>query len=644
VAKREKPPAPKKPRELEQEVRDLLAQRLSDVELRAKLEAVASEQAFNALTYLWGPALYRRNRVLFRPFILNHFASLLRTGWNWKAVRWKDHAASLDAWLDEVDRRDDAELFQRLYTWKHPQRRSGWAGLDPDKWREDLLARYMAVTEPYQRAQVLHKFDIRDAELDEETALALYEADPAAARPFILKHTPGGRWGDERKLPAKLCEAALRYGDEELYFPLYRQMVPQKMWEQDVVAVAAEVRDPRRLVEELEKRHPVQTWQMDLSGGFYALAKARGRDVVPYLMKHLVSLWMFSGGGKKKNKLLELAHREGWWDLWGVLVRREDNNTYNEAVLALVEDDNEPEEVLFRRLVLLSGASSQWNWGRFAWEHVQALKDKTAVALYERFPELAHGPFRKHLVVASWSGDLPKFTAAVLKKDDHALIDHLASQVVPLAHPYQLKHLEKLTGRLLTYYEELRAEPAAFARRVASVLGQVPAYSLGRRSRQLLENNALARLFLVDSAPALLEDGRAVRDLLEASEIHVQLLALRVLRQDDDLARQLAAENLDLLQATLLLAMHRKSRVVALEALANAATEANARQILARARQALDLPETGYPREHLLSLVAELYRRWPELRGPREQPVVYRARTKQRPWAAARPSAGGETP
>jgi hypothetical protein len=636
VAKRQPPPAPKKPKDFEDEVRALLAEPLADADLRAKLEALAQERTFNGLTYLWGPELYRRNRVLFRPFILNHFAQAF-IGWDWQPVPWKRHAEALEPWLEEVDRRDDTELFQRLYAWKHPQ--SKWGGLDLKRWRQDLLARYAAATERYQRTQVLNKFDIRGAALDQGAAVTLYEADPAAARPFILKHPPGGRWGQDRELPAKLCEAARRLGDDELYFALYRLKVPQKTWERDVAALAGEVKDPRRLVEELEKRHPAAMWGMDLSDGFYALAKARGRDVIPYLMKHLDNVWAYYGhyGGKKQNNLLDLARTQGWWNLWGVLVRKQDNDQYNTEVLALIEDRKQPEEVLFRRLLLLSGASSEWNWGRFAWQHVQQLKDRTAVALYARFPELVHGPFRQHLRIGWWGRDeLPKFTAAVLAKDDHALIDYLASQAVRIGcHFYEANRAEKLTGRLLKYYEKLRAEPATFARRVASVLGQIPAYSIGRTYKHLVKNNALARLLFEDSAPALLEDARAVRDLLEAPEIQAQLLALRVLRQDNNRARDMAADNLDLLQATLLRAMYRKSRVVAIEVLANAATtEANARRIVERARQAMDLPEKGYPKEHLLSLIADLYQRWPALRGPREQPVVYRART--RPTLASR--------
>ncbi len=411
-------------------------------------------------------------------------------------------------------------------------------------------------------------------------------------------------------------------------------MVPQKTWEKDIESLAKTVKEPGCFLEELEKRHPVQNWDVDLGNGFYALAKARGREVAPYLMKHLDSLWTYGFyGHNKQNKLLEHARGQGWWDIWSILVRKSNNEQYNEEVLALVKDRKQPDEVIFRRLVMLSGASSEWNWGRFAWQQIQYLKDNTAVALYQRFPELVQGPFRKHLSPGWWGTDnLTKLTAEVLKKDDTVVIDYLASQVVLRGrYASQVENLKKTSDQLLKYYEKVRADAVAFARRVASVLGQIPAYSIGQGYQDLIKNNELARLFFIESLSALLQDPRSLRDLLEGAEIHVQLLALRVLAQDDERAKQLAAKNLDLLRATLLRDMHRKSRLVALRALSNAATTLdNARKILNRAKQALDLPGKGYPREHLFALLAELCQRWPELRGPKEQPIVYQGKTKKK--------------
>jgi hypothetical protein len=44
---------------------------------------------------------------------------------------------------------------------------------------------------------------------------------------------------------------------------------------------------------------------------------------------------------------------------------------------------------------------------------------------------------------------------------------------------------------------------------------------------------------------------------------------------------------------------------------------------LERAKDALNLPDVRYPKERLLGLIAQIIHRWPELRGQREQPVIY---------------------
>jgi hypothetical protein len=70
--------------------------------------------------------------------------------------------------------------------------------------------------------------------------------------------------------------------------------------------------------------------------------------------------------------------------------------------------------------------------------------------------------------------------------------------------------------------------------------------------------------------------------------------------------------------------LHRSTRALAFGALANAAVSAdNAARILNRARQALDLPDKRYPKENLIGLLGAVLARWPELRRPREQRLVF---------------------
>jgi hypothetical protein len=162
-------------------------------------------------------------------------------------------------------------------------------------------------------------------------------------------------------------------------------------------------------------------------------------------------------------------------------------------------------------------------------------------------------------------------------------------------------------------------------------LTRIPAYTLfGYHA--LLRHNDLARLLFSRSLPSFLASPVAVQDLVEGSDIHVMSLAYRILAQKDARAVTLAAANLDILLGTLLRPIHRKTRLAAFAALANAARSGPeaAKRVLSRARDALKLPDKKYPKAELIGLIGAVLEVAPELAGPREKPVVYRRAVPQR--------------
>jgi hypothetical protein len=207
---------------------------------------------------------------------------------------------------------------------------------------------------------------------------------------------------------------------------------------------------------------------------------------------------------------------------------------------------------------------------------------------------------------------------------DEEMIDHMASRIVTRAGHWgnSAKILES-ANRLADYFAGLKSDEAVFCRRAASVLGRIPAYAIWRYNH-LIRENRLARLLFERSVNAYLADPRSLADLIEAAEIHVMALAYRALGADDPRARAQADQHLPLLLGTLLRPMQRDTRTLAFRALTNAAgTLDSARQIHERARDALFLPDTRYPKEKLMGLIATLLQRWPELRGANETPVVH---------------------
>ena len=615
-------------REVEQALRGLFALPLDDGQLRQGMETLSSRWVFPRLIALWGPGLYFRNRVVFRLFILAHFPLFTVDANGEPRSPFVGPSADLfKQWLEEVERRGDVELFRRLYSLQLQD--LTWGDVRSARWREDLRTRYAAAPTRVERQAVLNRFDLHLL-LDEPTALALYAKDPDASRAFILAHLPGyWRFASlGSSYWEKLFALARERGDEALALELYRQQVPDKTWHRDVLVLCDSISEPGALVEALEQRHPSH-WLTEADDAFLALARKRGKDVLPYLLRHLrdVRQGMWGRvGNRSLFQLVDLAREQGWWSLWAGLMRTSATpETYDAEVLRALKDSRLPEAEVRRRLLLLAGVGRELNFPGFGLARVQPLWDDTAVRLYERFPDLVHGPFQMH-VSSGWVGIYPKLTARALEREDEALVDFLASRVVMVpprnvpSKPSWTRVVEQLSKH---YTALLERSPEAFASRAGNVLGKVPAFAIGNYAA-LVRGNRLARLFFERAHASYVLDARAVRDMLESPQIHVQALAFRVLGWEDDRARVLAARNVDLLQAALLRPLHRKTRMMALGALRNAARdESAARQLVGRLRDAMDLPDTRYPKEALLGLLAEVLHRWPALRGPTERPMVY---------------------
>ena len=426
----------------------------------------------------------------------------------------------------------------------------------------------------------------------------------------------------------RLGREALRNEDESFYFMLYRALMPVERWNSEVLELATSTEDCARLNDELEKRH-LKGWGINLEDTFITLLKMRGRDIFPYLRSRLESVF---GGwySKKTDKLIELAKKNEWWDLHTATIRvTGEGKFFNSAVLELLNDRRMAEDIRIGRLKALAGVSREWNWPGLGLARVHSLEDKIASKLYLKYPDLVKGPFLVHVTPRWWRGSKELLNAA-FKHDDSELIDILSARYVTHIHYNYFGNKKwdtEETDSLATHYQNVREKnPELFARRAANVLTRVPAYATYGVA-QLLKSNALARLLFVRSFGAYLAVPQAVQDLVEGSNIHVQKLAYQVLAQDDPQAQRLAAANIDILIGTLMRPIHRKTRIPAFDALANAAKDdlGVARKIHDKAREALQLPDKRYPKEELMGLIARILANQPELRGDEEQPVIFRA-------------------
>lgn len=615
-----------RPSPLQKTLTELFDAQPNDQRLRDHLEGLTRDEDFPGLTWFWGPYLYERNRAIFRSLITQNFSSWQHTGWRWKRIKWSDHADRLEPWLAAARQNRDTQLAHLLLLWRHALKH--W-GIDRKAWTAALLADYQNAPSAADRAIVLQEYDAW-FDLSEADALAMYQCDPQCVR-FLLQHLPlGWSFDHKRVLWQKLSEAALANGDEELQLQLYRKQVPLKQWRTDVLALAQRTASADELNAQLIRHHP-EGYGLNLTDVTVDLLKSRGRDVMPYVKSKLDEV--LRGASLNDGKpLLRLAEQNEWWDLWSALLRKKyDAASYNAAIKSLLDDQRMGEADRIERLKALAGVSREWNWTGFGLACIHSLEDDLATRLYQQYPELIRGPFQSN-ASPTYNQGYPQLLAAAQAAEDDELVDQMASRLAtrprPLHQHYGSKDANKLVDQadqLGAYYQQLREhDPHLFARRAANILTRMPAYAIYDYP-QLLRTNQLARLLFVRSFDAYLTVPETIRDLVEGSDIHVQMLGYRVLAQDDPRAQRLAVETVEILLGTLFRPLHRKTRIAAFGALLNAAqgdSEAAAK-VLAKARQALKLPDTKYPKEHLIGLIGKVLHLRPELRGEGEQPIIF---------------------
>lgn len=592
---------------MEKRIRDLIASTVDDGALLRELTALAAQDwEFGRHVASWGPELYERNRELFLPLIERHAGPWALRG-----------AKNLATWMAAADANDDARLYRSLFEASLLEK-GDWAKAGK-AWVTALKSAFRDAPDRAARRGVLERCDLR-FELSDDDALELYRVDPRLTAEFVLKRLSRERWYDV--VYEKTAEAARREGDEEFYFELYRLTFPREIWRKDAVRLCNEIADPERLVEELELRDLSHPEGGLVAADFTLLATRRGRDVAPYLRVAIPRVW--SWDHEPWAALLDIVLEGEWFDIFGVIARTQlSARQVNELVIDLATNSELPEPRLLAWLMQLVGAQT----GFREWRRTITLNTEAARKLYARFPELLRGPFAPHLVVGIRE-DLAELAQEAEARGDLELVDQLAASAIGASSPHYYGGTDNPLPDKWWYVEYYSAlSEQEFAERALRVVGQVAPFPHLER-RFLRTKNPLYSLFL-RRPEAYLPVREHVRDLLEAPNVEVRTLGLRLLFvRRDDVARRLAVNNVDHLLPYLLDEAPRRTRIAAFEALALAASSSleMARHIESHARATLDLRRRDYPRDRLIELVGTVIGAWPELRRPTEQPVVYEVR------------------
>jgi hypothetical protein len=488
------------------------------------------------------------------------------------------------------------------------------------RWAAELLARLRSADGPAQREQVLRELD-RPLLLDEDSALELYRLQPDLASGFIRRHAPRGRRAEDARLPwLRLLREALGQNDNELYFALYGAQVPPEQWARDTMELARRVASPERLCEELDRRHP-QRWRADIGPHLHALAQLRGEHMLPYLEGHATEVWS-ARRRAGRAEMAELARRRGWWELWAQLtVLCTSAAEYDAEVMALVQDQASPEAHVRQQLLQLAGAPAATQPAGGA---DRPLKDATLLALYERFPHYVRGPFRGRLAPSIKQPRTALLRRAVEQRDDE-LIDLLASHLSayqPRSGDTALIDAAQLGA---DYYARLALDDASHAARVVRILKRVPAGTV-QSLRQLERANPLARTLFARVRSAAGTSPETVAELLVAPDRQILSLGLDALAQAGARSAPIVDANVDLLLEMLARSVDRPAAKRVLKVLGTVDTRQSAQRVLEHVREKLAHTGAGEPREAFAALAGELLQRFPDLRTPGEQPVVYRKR------------------
>jgi hypothetical protein len=483
------------------------------------------------------------------------------------------------------------------------------------RWGADLVTRFCAAVTTDERSLILAELDLPYV-LDEEAALELYRVEPGLTSAFIQRHLPRGRRADDVGAPwQRMLGQAQARGDEPLYFALYRAQATAEQWARDTGQVALRVDDAGLLCAELERRHP-NRWRPDVGPQLAKLARERGAALLPYLLQHAHEVW-----SKERRagyeEIVDLARRGGWLELWVALLGScASAAEYDREVMSLVQDRSKTEPDQYQRLLVLAAAGSKPAPGG----RLRPLRDGTVLALYDRFPELARGPYRAQLDPSPSRPRSGLIEKAVERLDDE-LIDMVAARLAVRAERSGAERLLAVAATTARYLETTVVDRTSLGRRASAILRRVPRGSI-RNQRELMRRNPLARLLFERAEEACLTTQEVAAELLRVENDCVRAVAVRALSTDDPRAPALARQNGELLLASLehpLPSAVRRQALRALDKMAEGRAEAT--RLLTWARAAL---ARGDPPAGLLALVAHQLSRHPVLQQSGEKPVVYR--------------------
>jgi arsenate reductase-like glutaredoxin family protein len=539
-------------------IKSLLALEINRAELLRELNVLARRepQAMSRISHVWAIPLYEKGSSFFESFLIRYIG--------------RENQYVTRELLQRAEANQQKTLFRALY--QIVSRGSEW---------ENQISRFLE-TNPSDEAlkKFLDLYDIPNWEytLSEKTAASLYQRNPDAFMPFITKHmSRNQRWGGYTSYD-RLIQAAESNSEHHLTF--LKALDYQRYWKTQMETLLKSKITGEEAAQSLETLHPKDTWAVQDTQILHKVFDKFGFAVVPYMVKNIH--WVkFTEA--MMEKLEKIAPPALFWEAVFKTMNWHQTNSWSYRRWTKALDD------------FIEHPVSEWEAGMMlqllsppqpnAWYRIQA-PEATILLLYKKYPDSARGFIQQYY---SPQTESPLFRLA-LNNNDEELLDYLSYRAMDAIN-HQINQYWGNRGRLATskaissYQETIQRmgetvinrlealyqrDPALYVRHAAMILAWWRPFAIWN-PEGMEQVNPIYRHIATQHLSDWIEQPEGIRELLESTNIFVQLLGLNILRDaKHELVAQVILENKRIFRQLLLGRARRSTKRIVLSAIEQA--------------------------------------------------------------------------
>jgi hypothetical protein len=516
----------------ENRLRSLLALDIDRGALLRELSAIAGRQTaeFQAMAHIWAPELYKRSPDFFGGFLVRY-----------------------------LDRRQEYVIRQLLPMLARDGRDKLYADLyarfvNEDEWRADLRKLVERTPDDAQLARELALRDVRNMQITDQVAAALYRRDAARFGPFIRAHISAGwRWRGGAENFNALRKLADARGDAEMVNLLRQENPNRREWLELARELLSDGAPPgQTIAEALETIHPKREWDVRSTGIVIDFLNRYRAEVAPYVLAHIHWIHRNTNGAQLLYAIKDAGDEAAYWKAFFAVATPADWA----KILRELAQTATPNQFFAGLLYLTPDLPpSQFRWQRWT------VDAETALLIYQRFGPRAR-PFLETFLTEP---DLAFYRAvaeqAQAAPDAEQFLDYvtfrlvlkctlLANNAFPNSTYRQASkaaedELKAIGEAVIARFDALHAaSPERYVRHAAAVLSRFRAFEINRWNDPD-DKNPLWNYLSTMHGPAWVASRVGITELLESPSIHVQIIALHFLTPHRSKARPFDGKAVD---------------------------------------------------------------------------------------------------